>query len=255
MKLTKKTMLAASLGVAVIFAPMQAFGEDIPSYIQAAVDSSERPKADVSRDVGRKPAAILTFAGIKPGMTILDVNSGSGYYSEILSVTVGDAGKVYAHNGSVYWDFVKANIKQRYDGRLSNVTLVHTGREEIDLAEGSIDVAIAALAYHDYWYVHPARSAPEDIIGINKTVLKALKPGGHYIIIDHIGPKGSDAELINSLHRIDPAIVQKQMEEAGFRLLETSDILHNPDDPADASPFRQGFRFKTNRFVYKFVKE
>src|SRR5277367_3283826 len=71
----------------------------IPPYILAAVNSPDRPAADKALDAGRKPAQILTFFGVKPGMRVADISAMGGWTTELLSLVVGPNGKVYSQNG------------------------------------------------------------------------------------------------------------------------------------------------------------
>ncbi len=252
---TSKNVVLAAVSAAVLYAgPVSADGHGENQHIMAAVKHADRPDEDTVRDANRKPAEVLMFAGVKPGMKIVDVNSGAGYYTEILSRAVGQDGTVYAHNGPVYWDFVKNSIDARYENRLGNVRKVYTGSENVSVAEGTVDIAFAVLAYHDYFFVHKAREGEENMPEILASIHKALKPGGSFVIIDHTAPAGSGPEAGNTLHRIDPELVKEQMLAAGFKLAETSDILANPADNHKISPFAAEIRGKTDRFIYKFVK-
>ena len=60
--------------------------------------TSDRLAEDKARDVGRRPAEVLAFLGIEPGMTVMDVIASGGYYSEVLAEAVGPDGLVYAQN-------------------------------------------------------------------------------------------------------------------------------------------------------------
>ena len=224
-------------------------------HIKAAVAHKDRPAEDVSRDQFRKPVEVLEFIGVQPGMKVVDVNSGAGYYTEILSRAVGADGTVIAHNGPVYWSFVKNQIAARYDGRLGNVRKIYLGSENVAAAEGTVDVAMAVLSYHDYFFKHKERKGEENIPEILGSIHKALKDDGVFVVIDHVAPAGSGTEAGNSLHRIDPELVKEQVLAAGFKLAESSDILANPEDPHTISPFAEGIRGKTDRFIFKFVKK
>lgn len=225
--------------------------------VMIAVKNVDRPTEDKALDAARKPADVLMFAGIAPGMKVLDINSAGGYYSEILSLTVGTKGTVYAHNGAVYWDFMKQAIPERFaGGRLANVVHMNGGPERVDLPAGSLDAAFAALAYHDYYMTHGAREGGgrEDVMPVLKSIYAALKPGGSFTIVDHIAKAGTGPDDFDKLHRIDPAFVKTQMEEAGFTYAGSSDaLITGMDDPA-VSPFAPEVRRKTDRFVMKFVK-
>ena len=68
----------------------------LPAYITAAISDSARPASDTERDANRKPGETLAFAGVKPGMTVLEIAPGKGYYTRLLSAVVGSKGKVFA---------------------------------------------------------------------------------------------------------------------------------------------------------------
>src|SRR3954464_286418 len=78
------------LGAGVAFAAL-------PAAISNALSDSARPAADTSRDVNRHPGELLAFAGLRPGMTVVDLSPGGGYYTRILAKAVGDKGRVYAY--------------------------------------------------------------------------------------------------------------------------------------------------------------
>src|ERR1700722_15899241 len=85
---------AAALLATVLFcAPAAA--QSVPPAIAAAVADSGRPAADKERDATRKPAEIVAFAGVKPGMTVAELGSGAGYSPRILAKAVGPSGKLY----------------------------------------------------------------------------------------------------------------------------------------------------------------
>ena len=67
----------------------------IPAYITAAVDNPSRPDNDRERDVNRKPAEVLAFAGIKPGQKVGELMPGGGYFSRLFCQIVGPSGHVY----------------------------------------------------------------------------------------------------------------------------------------------------------------
>ena len=93
----------------------------------AAVAHADRPEADRARDAARKPAEIVAFAGVEPGDVVAEFLPGGGYYTRVLSRTVGPEGHVYA--------LVPAGFAQRPGGldalnalaaSLGNVTVVAT---------------------------------------------------------------------------------------------------------------------------------
>ena len=248
-----KSIAASALLTAAVAVP--AIADHHGHAIKAALGNADRPADDRALDAARKPGDVMMFAGIAPGMKVLDINSAGGYYSELLSLTVGTEGTVYAHNGLIYWDFIKRTEPIRYaDDRLANVVQIHEDNESVDLPSGSLDAAIAVLAYHDYFFTRETRGGREDVAPVLKSIYNALKPGGSFTIVDHIAAAGTGPDDFDKLHRIDPAFVQKQMEDAGFTLAGSSNALINETDDPKRSPFADDLRRKTSRFILKFTK-
>jgi len=225
--------------------------------IKAAVDNPARAEKDRARDEHRKPAGVLKFYGIKPGMTILDMLAGSGYYTEILSGVVGEKGKVIALNNKAVLGFTKNALeaKVKIAGRMDNVKMVTAEINDMELAENSLDAIFLVQSYHDFYYVNEKNGWPR--VKVKRTLAefhKALKKGGVLAVIDHAAPKGSPRESGQTMHRIDPALVKEEIIAAGFHYEASSDLLENTMDDGTKSPFDKTVRGKTNRFILKFVK-
>jgi predicted methyltransferase len=225
-----------------------------PSNYEVAVASTARPDSDRSRDAARKPAAILEFLGIEPGMTVLDMFTGGGYYAEIISGIVGEQGKVIAHSNQAYLGFVGDAFTERFgSGRLTNVEVLMAENNELSLEAGSLDAVMLVLSFHDLYHSDPENGWPRiDGPAFLAELKKGLKPGGIVAVIDHYAEAGAPAETGDTVHRIDPAIVLADMEAAGFVLDGQSDLLRNPDDDLGKIVFAPELRGKTDRFVMRF---
>jgi predicted methyltransferase len=221
-----------------------------------AVGNPARPEADRDRDAQRKPAEVLEFFGIEPGMVVLDMFSGGGYYTEIIAYVVGDDGHVYAHSNEAYLQFVGDEFEQRYkDGRLGNVEVLMAENNELALEPESLDAVVLALSFHDLYYAAPEDGWPAfDVPAFLEELRSGLRPGGIVGIIDHYAAAGASAETGGTVHRIDPAIVIDAMESAGFILDGQSDVLRNPADDYSRIVFDPELRGKTDRFVLRFRK-
>ena len=235
-------------------APSASVAEPTASPAAMAVANPARPDADLARDAGRQPAQVLDFVGIEPGMVVLDLFSGGGYYTEILSYVVGAEGHVIAHTNQAYLQFVGDEFEQRYlDGRLANVDVLIAENNELELAENSLDAVMLVLSFHDLYYAAPDQGWPAiDVAAFLAELRKGLKPGGLVGIIDHYAADGSPRETGGTTHRIDPAIVLADMDDAGFELDGQSDVLRNADDDYDKVVFDESVRGKTDRFVMRF---
>ncbi len=222
----------------------------------AAVANADRSAADRERDAGRKPAEVLEFFGIERGMTVLDMFSGGGYYTEILSRVVGPEGTVVAHTNAAYADYVAEETAARYgNDRLSNVGFLNAENNELELDTGTFDAVMMILAYHDIYYVAPNDGWPKiDGPRLVAELYDGLKPGGILAIVDHYASAGSPRETGNTLHRIDPQIVIDELEAGGFVLEAKSDVLRNMDDDHSLNMADPAIRGKTDRFVLRFRK-
>ena len=226
------------------------------SIYEDAVANEARPEEDRARDAGRKPAEVLEFLGIAPVMTVLDMFSGGGYYTEILSHTVGESGQVIAQSNQAYLQFVGDEFEKRYlGGRLGNVQVLMAENNELELEPDSMDAIMLVLSFHDLFYAAPENGWPAfDVPALLAELHSGLRAGGIVGIIDHYAAEGAPSETGNTTHRIDPAIVVALMTETGFELDGQSDMLRNPDDDYEKVVFDPEVRGKTDRFVMRFRK-
>lgn len=228
------------------------------ALIQAAVDNPAREATDRDRDAGRKPGKIIEFMGIKPGMTVMEMLAGSGYYAEILSKVVGETGQVIALNNKSYMAFTKDALVKRLEqpGRMQNVTLQIAEINDMELKKDNLDAIFLVLSYHDFYFVDEKSGWPKvDVARTLAQIHGALKKGGILAVVDHAAVKGAPRETGSTLHRIDPDLVTAELEAAGFVLKATSDALLNPEDDMSKPMYDKSVRGKTNRFVYRFVKK
>jgi predicted methyltransferase len=114
-----------------------------------------------------------------------------------------------------------------------------------------LDVFWIAQNYHD---LHDKFLGPVDVPAFNRQVFEALKPGGLYVVLDHTAAKGAPAEVTETLHRIEPETVKREIEAAGFQLVGESRILANPADSREKEVFDPAIRGRTDQFILKFRK-
>ena len=95
---------------------------------------------------------------------------------------------------------------------------------------------------------------PVDMAAFDKQVFNALKPGGLFVVIDHVAVAGSGFTATDTLHRVDPEAVKKEVEAAGFVFDGESDALKNPADPHTLKVFDPSIRGKTDQFIFRFKK-
>jgi predicted methyltransferase len=229
----------------------------IDDRVELAVAHKQRSDADRDRDKTSKPIEVLHFAGIKPGMRVLDLLSGGGYYSEILSYVVGPEGFVVAHTNDIYEEYHKSEIAERYrHNRLPNVVRLVSNPPELRLGIESFDVVILVLTYHDIYYVSESNPTHPKIDRDRflQQLYGCLKQGGTLVIVDHAAKPGTGNNAAQDLHRIDEEFARQDIESAGFKFVGETDVLRNPDDDKSISVFDDRVRWKTDRFVFRFEK-
>lgn len=241
-------LLAAAAGLAlapVIPAaakPVPAPAAKIGASITAAVADPGRPAEDKARDTFRKPAELLAFAGVRPGLRIGELLPGGGYFSRIFARAVGPRGKVYAY---IPGEGPGRGVDRfaPVAGAYPNLTVVRGAGFS---APEPLDLVWTTQNYHDLH--HNGGNAGK----INAAVFAALKPGGVYFVSDHRARPGSYTADVDALHRIDEAAVILEVEKAGFVLADESYALRRADDDHTRKPF--DIHDQTDQFVLKFVK-
>lgn len=250
----RKIPIIASIVLALCASPGQALAEQ---PVDSAIAWTERSEADRLSDADRKPKDVLEFFEIQPGMRVLDLFSGGGYYTEIISRIVGDSGSVVAHNNQAYVDYAAESLATRFNGdRLPNVMRILAEANDLELPSNSFDAALVMLTWHDFYFVDEENGWPEiDTSLVVGKLCNALKPGAVLGMTDHVALPGSDpVNTAQNLHRIDPDRIRADLERSCFRFEAELDVLRNPADNLTRPMFAQGIRGKTDRVIYKFRK-
>jgi predicted methyltransferase len=229
----------------------------IPPYVRAAINDPARAQ-DATIDARRKITDIMVFSQVKPGQKVLELIPGSGYFTRVFSGIVGAKGHVYAlwpnEYGSEAVDDVANSDKLAADPHYSNVSVLKQPAAQLSVPE-SVDLVFTSQNYHDYpdkfmGHVDPVALDKQ----VYAQVYAALKPGGLFVVIDHVAPAGSGMADTDTLHRIDPEIVKKQVESVGFVFAGESNVLRNPNDPHTIKVFDSSIRGHTDQFIYRFRK-
>jgi predicted methyltransferase len=225
----------------------------LPEAIRAALDDPRRTMHRGADD-RRHPGELIAASGLEAGDRVLDLIPGDGYWTRLFSRIVGREGRVYAVWPKNYADVAMGNVATLRQIAASpdypNVS-VEVQPSPILTAPEPLDMVWTVQNYHDYPDEFMGRLDPAQL---NRAVFEMLKPGGTFFIVDHAAEPGSGMRDTERLHRIDPAIVRRQVEAAGFEYVGASDVLGNPADDHRLPVFDPRIRGRTDQFVMRFRK-
>ncbi|HET7708526.1 MAG TPA: methyltransferase [Sphingomicrobium sp.] len=251
MKLLAKFMV----GMALLSAPVAALAEpaDVASAVAATAARSE---ANLKLDEGRKPAQVLQFLGLQKGMRVADMFGANQYWAEIMAPAVGPEGHVVVWQPRQFLNDKRRGEFSEWASKQGNVTLLSSPFENPLIGLNQYDFMLMNLDYHDVYWQSEQRKIPRmDPDVWLRALYAAMKPGATIGIIDHVANPGGDArEVVEKLHRIDPAVIRADFERAGFVLDGESAILRNPADDHTANVFDAAIRGKTDRAFFRFKK-
>lgn len=246
-------LVAAALMLSTMIAPVVA--APAPTSIAAAVAAADRNPDNVKLDAGRKPAQVLQFLGLKPGMHVLDLFGANAYWAEIMAPVVGPKGHDTVWEPTQFYnDKTKASF-EAFAAKHPNVSMILSPLEAPNLPKNYADLVIFNENYHDLYVDFSKRGIPQiEPRQWLKALYAAVKPGGVVGVIDHVANPGDTRATANALHRIDPNTIKSDFESAGFVLAGSSDLLRNKADDHSLKVFDPKVRGMTDRVVLKFRK-
>jgi predicted methyltransferase len=240
-------------GVLLTFAVPSAAQEAGP-HVLAAVASPGRPAADRDRDARRRPADVLTFAGVRPGWRVGEYMPGGGYFTRILARAVGPEGHVLAWQPAEIVRMRPAFLTEiqaaAAEPGMENVTVASDATRAFAAPE-PLDLVLTVQNYHDLYGPFAAEGTGA---AFDRAAFAALKPGGVYLVVDHHAAIGTGLGGAGQQHRIERQAVIDAVTAAGFVLEAESDRLANPDDPLTVSVFDPSVRGRTSQFILRFRK-
>lgn len=220
--------------------------------IKAAIADERRTEAEKARDDNRRPLETLKFFRLEHDMTVLELLPGGGWYTKILGPVLEEKGKLYLSIGTSRAEklieapgFGSSEVIP-YDGITRSVTEERRYTlPEISFGVRRVDLVLTFRNMHNF-----------DQTGrdnLNKAVFESLKKGGLYGVIDHTRRhmQGDYAEV---WRRMDPVAVIKEVEAAGFRFVDYSNLHYRADDELRYEVGRKTVAGNTDRFTLLFEK-
>ncbi len=234
---TSAGFLATAILLALALAGPTHAQESITIEVKAPVDlnSPNRPLDEIERDQWSKPVETFQWIGLEPGDIVVDFHAGGGYATWILSHWVGPEGVVFTEMTGRRADALKERVET---GDLAEVGNVVFAGSIDELPTDSLDVFYVVRYYHDY--------DADEVSGFLDHVARSLKPGGLFVVVDVRAREGRDDDG----HRIAEEVVIEETTAAGFELVDSSDLLANPDDTYEGAQWDN--RNELDHFALKF---
>ncbi|MES3020598.1 MAG: methyltransferase [Pseudomonadota bacterium] len=204
--------------------------------LKDAIANTARTPANAARDAARHPYETLSFFGIKPNMTVVELSPGGGWYTEILAPYLKAEGKLIAagpspKSSSAYESRSGTNFQKKLEAAPALFDKVQLGwfahPTTYDFAKpGSVDMVLTFRNIHNW------TGEGDDKLKVTlKSVYDALKPGGVFGVVDHRMP--ADKAVKADSGYLHEAYVIKMVESVGFKLAAKSEVNANPKDTAD----------------------
>jgi len=232
---------------------LPAFAGDIEAKVNAALDADSRPAADRERDRNRRPLQTLEFFGLEDDMRVLELLPGGGWYTRVLGPVLAENGKLYVAIGTG-----RVTDTVLKEPGFENVEVIETTAnvrrepgdnfysiDEFDFGVDDLDMVLTFRNVHNFGAEGRAR--------MHAAAFDALKSGGIYGIVDHTR-RHMEPDNPENGRRIDPVLVIKEAEAAGFVFEDYSDLHYRADDELEYEVGRRSVSGNTDRFTLRFRK-
>lgn len=218
-----------------------------PDYA-ALLAAPDRSAADRQADKRRDPLPFLTFAGVQPGMRVLDMGAGGGYSTELMARMVAPNGMVYGQNPPD----VSAKARTAFEARLKTPAMKDAAADirpfDDPIPPGVHDLDLITFLF----YYHDTTLMKVDRVAMDRAMFAALKPGGWLVIADHSALSGQGLSVAKTLHRIEQSALRKEIEAAGFRFVAEGNFWRSAADTHDFPSYKP--TVPVDNFVLKFQK-
>lgn len=253
----KRTSLAISMFTTaglLLCAPAMAEHHGLDEKMKSVMENSDiRTEKEMERDDNRQPLKTLSFFGLEPDMTVVELIPGGGWYTKILAPLMRDEGQYYAAIGT---GRIKDSLadKPGFDKMKIVAEDAELWREDgarsyslkIDsLGVDDVDMVLTFRNYHNFG--EQGRKA------MNKAAFDALKAGGVYAVVDHTA-RHMEGQSDSNRRRIDPVLAIKEIQEAGFKFVDYSDLHYRADDELEYEVGVKSVTGNSDRWTLKFIK-
>jgi predicted methyltransferase len=221
--------------------------------VTAAMQGEIRTPEERARDVNRLPVEILSFFRMREDMRVIEILPAGGWFTKLLGPALAEKGKLYVVHPEGFY----ANAYREIAGlpglekveeigwgaapRNGGGPFGPSGRWDVE----PVDIAVTFRNYHNF--------SPADRATVNKSAFDALKPGGLYGIVDHTR-RHNEPQTRENGRRVDPVLVIKEVQDAGFQLVDFSNLYYRPNDALALEVANPAVNDRTDRIALLFRK-
>jgi predicted methyltransferase len=255
MYMIRRTRIAivASLVISPLALAQQATPTPFQQRVLVAMQGEIRTPEERARDVNRLPVEILSFFRMREDMHVIEILPAGGWFTKILGPVLKDKGKLYVtHPSGFYADQFRTIAKLPGLDKVEEIGWGATGGGSGGPFGPSgkwnvkpVDMAVTFRNYHNF--------SPADRAAVNRSVFDALKTGGYYGIVDHTRRHNEPGTRENG-RRVDPVLVIKEVQDAGFVLADFSNIYFRPNDTLALEVANPAVNDRTDRVALLFRK-
>lgn len=226
----------------------------VEDKLMTALKADIRTEKEQERDRNRRPVSTLKFMGLRDDMKVVELIPGGGWYTKLLAPVLKEKGKLYEAYGT---GRIEKNLLID-KAEFADVTVVAKNSklyrkegakfyslENADMGLKKMDMVLTFRNYHNFDF--------EGRKAMNEAAYKALKMGGIYGVVDHTR-RHMQADDNENRRRIDPVLAIKEIQDAGFILVDYSTLHYRPDDELRYEVGRKTVTGNTDRFTLKFKK-
>ena len=230
-----------------------AYAGDIDAKVEAALAAEGRPETDIARDRNRMPLQTLKFFGLQDDMRVLELLPGGGWYTRVLAPVLADNGEFYVALGTRRVQenilplpgFDKVKVLDTSDNTRRPEGSRHYVMDEFEFGIEDLDMVLTFRNVHNF--------GAEGRMRMHQASFDALKSGGVYGVVDHTR-RHMEGDSDENRRRIDPVLVIKEAQAAGFEFVDYTDLHYRADDELEYEVGRRSVSGNTDRFTFLFRK-
>ena len=250
---TTRLLILAAVALSPVALAQQATPTPFQQRVLAAMQGQIRTPEERARDVNRLPVEILSFFRMREDMRVIEVLPAGGWFTKILAPVLSEKGKLYVTHPEGFY----ADAYRRLKGLQGFEKVEEIGWGATGGGSGGpfgpsgkwtvapVDLVVTFRNYHNF--------SPADRATVNKSTFDALKSGGYYGIVDHTRRHNEPGTRENG-RRVDPVLLIKEVQDAGFVLADFSNLYYRPNDALSLEVGNPAVNDRTDRVALLFRK-